>query len=37
MKYVTAVSILLQIAISRELGLDLIARVFERNPEFADV
>lgn len=37
LKYVSVVSILLQIAISRELGLDLIARVFERNPEVADV
>lgn len=34
---VSVVSILLQTAISRELGLDLTARVFERNPEVADV
>lgn len=37
LKCVTVVSVLLQIAIGRELGLDLMAKVFERNPEIADV
>lgn len=37
LKYVNVVSVLLQIAIGRELGLDLIAKVFQRSPEVADV